>query len=101
MSRKLSWEEMSESISAANMLRQEYGGAFKATVRKKENHGKNYFDDIDVFITHGKYDDANMPCIYIDDLGDYDCAYVRMKYSAGCLTIYSNDTEIDIMPDDK
>ena len=89
---------MGMSVSAANQLRNEYGQSFDATICKYKYGNKTFSDEM-VFIGHGQYNNANMPNIKVGDYS-YDCAYVKMKYNDGCLTIYLDDMQIDILPKD-
>ena len=98
MSKKLTFEEMGMSVSAANQLRNEYGQSFDATICKYKYGNKTFSDEM-VFIGYGQYNNANMPNIKVGDYS-YDCAYVKMKYNDGCLTIYLDDMQIDILPKD-
>lgn len=87
------------SIAAVNEYRNDHGILSQATVMIKR-YGSNSIckKNCEIFVGVGQYGHHNMPHVSINYETDYDCMYVEMEYDDDMLTIYDNNTIIEIIP---
>lgn len=107
MSKKLSSKESADSMYALNDFKKKYGTRFKASlfVKNTGSFDSQFYKDVQIYIGKGQYTDANMPYIDIENLRNYDCAYVKMRFFESSLVIDIHEDngiyEIEVVPNGK